>query len=131
MPRPKVRNPSCSGEKSAILADFSTAATPPTAGRTSGTVGLRSRRTACDSSITPSPATLNVPGTSVWTQWVRMRIRSTSCTNCSRGSKPRTVGITGSRKYDVIGLSTWGPSTLASRSVVTLTSGRRRAKPRT
>ena len=40
MPRPKVRNPSCSGEKSAIRADFSTAATPPTAGRTSGTVGL-------------------------------------------------------------------------------------------
>ena len=48
-----------------------------------------------------------------------------------RGSKPRTVGITGSRKYEVIGLWTIGPSTLAARSIATRTSGRRRANPRT
>ncbi len=47
-----------------IRADLSTAATPPTAGPTSGTDGLRRRRTAWESSMTPSPATLNVPGTS-------------------------------------------------------------------
>ena len=79
----------------------------------------------------PSPATLNVPATSVTTAWVWAAIRSRSWRNCRRGSNPATVGMTGSRKYDVSGLVTCGPITLAARSIVTRTSGRRRAKPRT
>ncbi len=39
--------------------------------------------------------------------------------------------MTGSRKYDVSGLFTSGPITFAARIIVTRTSGRRRANPRT
>ena len=131
MPRPKVRKLSCSGEKSASRAWRSTEPSWPTANPGSGRVARWRRRTACDSIRMPSPATLKVPATSVSTACFSTRSRSLSCTNCMRASKPSTVGMTGSRKYEAIGLTTWGPTTLARRSMMTRTSGRRRAKPRT
>ena len=39
-----------------------------------------------------------------------------SCRNCRRGSWPSTVGITGSRKYDVSGLMTCGPMHVGARA---------------
>ena len=41
---------------------------------------------------------------------------SSSCTNWSRGSKPRTIGTAGSENIRVKPVSTSGPSTLAQRS---------------
>ncbi len=52
------------------------------------------------------PAMLKVPGRSVRTAWISTSMRSCSWRNWSRASKPSTVGMTGSRKYDVIGLVT-------------------------
>ena len=51
--------------------------------------------------------------------------------NCSRGSRPNTVGTTGSAKNRVRVVSASGPTNGASRSTVVVTSGRRRVNPRT
>jgi hypothetical protein len=95
--RPYWRKPTCSGEKSTVRR--SSSATLPTSGSGIGSGGLPAIRIAWLSSTTPSPATLKVP----WTAGPRVARSSTrtvscSCRNWSRGSKPSTVGHTGSSK---------------------------------
>ena len=104
----------------------------PTANPGIGTDGRCSRRIAWDSIRIPSPATLKVPVV-VGVDRVPEHVEEVLARGgtAAAASNPSTVGITGSRKYDVIGLLTCGPMTLAQRSTVTRTSGRRRAKPRT
>ena len=104
----------------------------PTAKPAAATDGRRGGVRPGESIMTPSPATLKVPGTSVidGVRAARRAGRPRGGT-AAAGRSRAPVGITGSRKYAVIGLITWGPTTLASRSIVTATSGRRRAKPRT
>ena len=91
---------------------------PPTAKRGQRRPwACRSRRTAWESIRTPSPATLKVPGDVAGHRVARARrSRSSSWRNCRRGSKPSTVGITGSRKYDVIGLVDVGAEDVGRRA---------------
>ena len=49
------------------------------------------------------------------------RTTSSSCTNCTRGSKPNTAGTRGSASARVMGVTMSDPSTLEKRSVVTAT----------
>ena len=89
--RPCVSSRICSREKSVMPTPRSAEPTQVTAGSSTGTVGLPSRRALCDSSSTPSPATLKVPLLSVPRRGSPAATRSTSttsssCTNCSLGS---------------------------------------------
>ena len=59
------------------------------------------RRTAWESTSTPAPATLYVPGWSSTTERCRISSASSTCTNCSRASRPQTVGTSGWAKYRV------------------------------
>ena len=126
--RPNWRNRTCSG-RSTVRPTSS--ATRLTSGSGIGRGGLPAIRMAWLSSTTPSPATLKVPSGAV-PRMVRSSTSavSSSCRNWSRGSNPSTVGHTGSSKQRVSGLSTFGPTWLASRSTVTATSGRRRSNER-
>ena len=94
--------------------------------------GRPARRIAWDSVSTPSPAMLKVPPWSPSVVRQSTSRPSRSCTNCSRGSKPEHGGHDRQREVRRQRRScTVGPTKLANRSVVTATSGRRRAKPRT
>ncbi len=69
-----------------------------------------------------------------WSSSVERRSTSTASSswqNWMRGSKPSTVGTTGSEKYRVSGVSMRGPTKLVNRRIVNATSGRRRPNPRT
>lgn len=134
--RPWVSSLICSGEKSLAPTARSAAPTQFNAGSSNGSVGRPSRREHCDSSSTPSPAMLNVPLFKVPRRGSLAASRrtsrtSSSCTNCSRGSYPSTVGITGIEKYSASAESAKGPRMFANRRTHTATSGRLRAKPRT
>ena len=71
------------------------AAAPDRPGSTTGTASRPARRIACDRVSTPGPATLKVPAWSSTTDRCRISSASSTCTNCSRGSRPSTVGTTG------------------------------------
>ena len=51
------------------------------------------------------------------------RTTSVSWTNCTRGSKPKTQGTTGSSRAREIGVTMSSPSTFEKRSMLTVTSG--------
>ena len=74
---------------------------------------------------------MKVPGRDSTVHSRRHSSPSSWCMNCSRGSKPSTVGITGSSKYADMGVSIRAPRKFANRSTVTSASGRRLANPRT
>ncbi len=88
---PWVSSRICSGEKSVIPTARRAEPTQVTAGSSTGTVGLPSRRAHCDSRSTPSPAMLKVPLFSVPRRGSRAAVSRTSTTssswtNWSRGS---------------------------------------------
>ena len=91
---------------------------------------LRGGAAAWESIRRPSPATLKVPATSVSDgvpehgEQVAARAGTAAA-----ASWPSTVGMTGSRKYDVSGLVTCGPITLAARSSVTADVGAAAGEP--
>ena len=98
-PRPKVRKPASSACE-ALDAGLPRQASPasPARSRAPAPSGRPSRRSACDSISTPSPATLKVPCTPPSVACCSAPSRSSSCRNWSRASNPSTVGTTGSRK---------------------------------
>ena len=106
-------------------------ATVPNNGCGTGTTGRPIRRIAAFSEIVPGPATLTVPATGSWTARCSTAIESSSCSTCTRGSKPIITGTTGARSSRVTGLSSVTPMTGCSRSIVHVTSRRRRAMPST
>ena len=71
----------------------------------------------------PSPATLKTPPSRRSSTNMMARTTSSSCTNCIRGSKPKTAGTSGRFSARVMGVTMSDPSTLENRSVVTATWG--------
>jgi hypothetical protein len=96
--RPKDRNRICSGEKSTRPERRNTCATVPLSICGIPTVGRPASRAAWLSRITPSPATLIVPVAGPIAASRKASRPSSSWMNCSRASKPSTVGITGRLK---------------------------------
>ncbi len=69
-----------------------------TTGAGTGTGTRPARRTSWDSSSTPAPPTLTVPGRPDSVARRSTSSASSACSSCTRGSKPSTVGTTGSRR---------------------------------
>ena len=89
------------------------------------------RRIACDRSMTPSPATLYVPGWSCTVARAQDLQPVVLVAQLDARVEAEHGRDDGSSKYADIGVDIPGPRKLANRSTVTIASGRRRAKPRT